>query len=75
MTRKDLAEKKIESLDGLDEAMQMIRILNYDECIAALKGVNRMPAVMHKAIIDRAKSFNGVTAELIIAGMQAAVNQ
>lgn len=75
MTSKDLAERKIESLNGLEEAMQMIQILDYDECIAVLNGVKRMPSVMHKAVIDRAKSLNGVTAELIIAGMQAVVNQ
>ncbi len=74
MTRKDLAEKKIDRLDSMEEAIQMIQILNYDECIAALNGVKRMPSNIHKALIDRAKSLKGNTLELIVAGMQAIVN-
>ena len=74
MTRKDLAEKKIEKLEGMKEAIEMISILEYDECIYALEHVKRMQPVMHKALMDRAKSLKGVTFELIVAGMQAAVN-
>ncbi len=74
MTRKDLAAKKIDRLNSVEDAIQMIQILNYDECIAALNGVHRMPSVMHKALIDRAKSLKGVTYELIVAGIQAVVN-
>lgn len=74
MTRKDLAEKKIDKLESMEEAIQMIQILNYDECIAALKGVKRMPSNIHKALMDRAKSLKGNTLELIVAGMQAIVN-
>lgn len=74
MTRKDLAEKKINKLESMERAMEMISILEYDECLAALNGVKKMPANMHKALIDRAKSLKGITLELIVAGMQAAVN-
>ena len=74
MTRKDLAEKTIEKLDGMKEALELINILEYDECIEVLKRVKRMQPVMHKALMDRAKSLKGVTFELIVAGMQAAVN-
>ena len=73
MTRKDLAEKKIDRLDGIEDAIQMIQILDYDECIAALNDVRRMPYSIHKALIDRAKSLKGNTFELIVAGMQAIV--
>lgn len=74
MTRKDLAAKKIDGLNSVEDAIQMIQILNYDECIAALNGVKRMPSNIHKALIDRAKSLKGVTYELIVAGIQATVN-
>lgn len=74
MTRRDLAEKRVEKLDGMEQALEMINMLDYNECIAALKGVHQMPYVMHKALIDRAKSLRGNTSELIIAGIQAIVN-
>ena len=74
MTRTDLTEKKIDRLDSMEDVMQMIQILDYDECIAALNGVKRMPYGMHKALMDRARSLKGITSELIIAGMQAVVN-
>lgn len=75
MTREQLEEKKITKLNSLDEALEMIQLLNYDECIAALNGVKGMPAVMHKALMDRAKSLKGSTFELITASMQALVNR
>ncbi len=74
MTRKDLAKKKIDKLENMQQALEMINILNYDECLAVLNGVQRMPSIMHKALIDRAKSLKGVTYELIVAGIQAVVN-
>ena len=74
MTRKDLAEKKIDRLESMEQAIEVISILEYDECLAALNGVEKMPSDMHKALMDRAKSLKGVTFELIVAGMQAAVN-
>lgn len=74
MSRKDLEEKRVEKLESIEQALEMISILEYDECIAALNGVKKMPSVMHKALIDRAKSLKGNTLELMIAGMQAIVN-
>ena len=74
MTRTDLTEKKIDRLDSMEDVMQMIQILDYDECIAALNGVKRMPYGMYKALMNRARSLKGITSELIIAGMQAVVN-
>lgn len=74
MTRKDLVEKNIEKLENMEQALKMISLLNYDECIAVLKGVKGMPSVIHKALMDRAKEQGGVTLELIAAGLQAAIN-
>lgn len=74
MTRKDLAEKRVEKLESIDQAIEMIGLLDYDECIVALKGVKRMPSEMHRALIDRAKTLKGNTLGLITAGMQAIVN-
>lgn len=74
MKRRDLEEKSIEKLESIEQALEMINILDYEECIAALKGVNRMPYVMYKALIDRAKSLKGISFELIVAGMQSIVN-
>ena len=74
MTRRDLAEKRVDKLESIDQALKMISILEYDECIAALNGVERMPYSIHKALIDRAKSLKGNTFELIVAGMQAIIN-
>ena len=74
MTRRDLAEKKIDSLENMEQALELINLLNYDECIVALNNVKRMPSNIHKALMDRAKSLKGATLELIIAGMRAVVN-
>lgn len=74
MTRRDLAEKKIDSLENMEQALELINLLNYDECIVALNNVKGMPSNIHKALMDRAKSLKGVTLELIITGMQAVVN-
>lgn len=74
MTREDLAMKRIDRLEGIEQALETISILNYEECIAVLKGVERMPSEIHKALMNRAKEQRGVTVELIAAGMQAVVN-
>lgn len=74
MTRKDLVERKIDRLESMEQALEMINILGYDECIAVLNEVKKMPSNIHKALINRAKSLKGVTFELIVAGMQASVN-
>ena len=74
MKRKDLEEKKIDRLESMEQAMKLINLLNYDECIAVLNSVKGMPSNMYKAIMERAKSLNGITYELVVAGIQAAVN-
>ena len=74
MTRKDLAEKRIKKLDSMEQALELISLLDYDECIAVLKGVKHLPTVMYKALMERAKAQKGVTLDLIPAGLQAIVN-
>ena len=74
MTRKDLAEKRIKKLDSMEQALELISLLDYDECIAVLSGVRHLPTVMYKALMERAKAQRGVTLELIAAGLQAIVN-
>ena len=74
MKRQDLEEKKIDRLENMEQAMEMISLLNYEECIAVLNGVKGMLPNMHKALMERAKSLNGITFELVLAGIQAAVN-
>ena len=74
MTRKDLAEKKIDHLENMEQVFELINLLDYDECIAALHGVKGMPNNIYKALMDRAKSLKGITFELIVAGIQATVN-
>lgn len=75
MTRKDLENKAIVKLNSIEEALEMISFLDYDECIAALNGLHDVPNVIFKALIDRAKSINGNTLELVIASMQCVVNR
>ena len=74
MKREDLIEKKIDRLESMEQALEMISLLTYEECIAVLNGVKGMPSNMHKALMQRAESLNGVTLELVVAGIQAAVN-
>lgn len=75
MTRTDLENKTIEKLNSIDEALEMISLLDYDECIAALNGLHDVPHTIFKALINRAKSIKGNTLELMIASMQCVVNE
>lgn len=74
MTRQELANGTITKLNGIDEAMELIGLLNYDECIYVLKNIKRAPSNMIDALVNRAKSFKGLTLELITANMQAVAN-
>lgn len=38
MTRQDLVNKSIDKLNTVKEALELIEILEYDECIAVLTG-------------------------------------
>lgn len=76
MTRKELSEKQITGIKTMDEALELINLLTYDECIACLNNVKNMPAKIHEALIERAKADKGqVTFDLIIASTQALVNR
>ena len=75
MTRTDLESKTVSKLNSIDEALEMINILDYDECIAALNGLHDVPHTIFKALINRAKSIKGNTFELIVASMQCVVNE
>lgn len=39
MTRQDLVNKSIDKLNTVKEALELINILEYDECIAVLTGI------------------------------------
>ena len=39
MTRQDLVNKSIDKLNTVKEALELIEILEYDECIAVLTGI------------------------------------
>lgn len=74
MTRNDLENKSIEKLNSIDEVIELINLLNYDECIELLNRLHNVPAEMFKAIINRAKSLKGNTIELLTASLQCVVN-
>lgn len=74
MTRKDLETKSIEKLNSIDEAIELVNLLNYDECIKLLNGLHNVPADLLKAIINRAKSLKGNTVELLTVSLQCLVN-
>lgn len=41
MTREDLTNKAIDKLNRVKEALELISLLEYDECIAVLNGTRR----------------------------------
>lgn len=43
MTRQDLVNKSIDKLNTVKEALELIEILEYDECIAVLTGTKNLP--------------------------------
>jgi hypothetical protein len=76
MIRADLLNKKVDQLNSIGEALELISLLNYGECIAVLMNTKNIPSEMHAALMKRAKEANGgTTLELVIAGMQNVVNE
>lgn len=75
MTRRDLADKNIERLESIEEAIELINILDYDECLAVLNGTKNLPSEMFSALIDRAKSLRGTTLALMMASLQNVINK
>lgn len=43
ITREDLANKKIDKLESIEQAKEMINLLTYDECLAVLNGTKNIP--------------------------------
>ena len=43
ITREDLANKKIDKLENIEQAKEMINLLTYDECLAVLNGTKNIP--------------------------------
>ena len=48
MTRQDLVNKSIDKLNTVKEALELIEILEYDECIAVLTGTKNLPSEIHR---------------------------
>lgn len=74
MTRTDLYTKRISKITSKEEAINLINILDYDECIDCLNNLKGVPTWMYESIINRAKTLKGMTYELVIASLQCAVN-
>ena len=58
MTRQDLVNKSIDKLNTVKEALELINILEYDECIAVLTGTKNLPSEIHSALMRRGKEAN-----------------
>lgn len=59
MTRQDLVNKSIDKLNTVKEALELIEILEYDECIAVLTGTKNLPSEIHSALMRRGKEAKG----------------
>ena len=72
ITREDLANKKIDKLENIEQAKEMISLLTYDECLAALNGTRNIPHEIYSALMAQAKKENNGIASLalVIAGLQ-----
>jgi hypothetical protein len=72
ITREDLANKKIDKLESIEQAKEMINLLTYDECLAVLNSTKNMPHEIYSALMAQAKKENdGITSlALVIAGLQ-----
>lgn len=67
MTRQDLVNKSIDKLNTVKEALELINILEYDECIAVLTGTKNLPSEIHSALMRRGKEANGGKTTLAFA--------
>lgn len=72
ITREDLANKKIDKLENIEQTKEMINLLTYDECLAVLNGTKNIPHELYSALMARAKEANDgkTTLALVIAGLQ-----
>lgn len=55
ITREDLANKKIDKLENIEQAKEMINLLTYDECLAVLNGTKNIPHELYSALTAQAK--------------------
>lgn len=55
ITREDLANKKIDKLENIEQAKEMINLLTYDECLAVLNGTKNIPHELYSALMAQAK--------------------
>ena len=74
ITRTQLANKEIKKLNTIDEALEMVECLTYEECLEVLKKTHDLPSKIYNALIDRCKALRGNTLELIIMSMQHIIN-
>lgn len=74
ITRTQLANKEIKKLNTIEEALEMVECLTYDECLEVLKRTHNLPVNLYNALIDRCKALKGNTIELIIMSMQHIIN-
>lgn len=59
MTRQDLVNKSIDKLNTVKEALELIEILEYDECIAVLTGIYGQRQGFHSGDTEKVVSGHG----------------
>lgn len=74
MTREMLSKKEIKKLSSIDEAIELINLLEYDECLRILNEMQTLPKSLLNAVTNRARVLRGMTLELILASMQNQIN-
>lgn len=57
MTRQDLVNKSIDKLNTVKEALELIEILEYDECIAVLTGTKNLPYMVEMERLGYTNNF------------------
>ena len=76
MIRSDLQNKRIEKINSIEEALELVSILAYEECIEMLKKCHNLPAEVVNALVEKAKKEAGkMTLEIVMATMQTALNK
>ena len=77
MTREQLSNKEIKKLNNLDEAIELINILTYDECIKLLQRLKNTPKEIFNALINRAKKLNDnkINFEIAVSSIQNFANK
>lgn len=68
MTRTDLLNKKVDKLNNTSEALELISLLNYGECIAVLMNTKNIPSEIHAALMKRANVLNQIITKLESVG-------